>query len=161
MTTQTTPEPQAMVRIDVMELATRHGCRFDEPDSPPSFQFSLSELMDFSADLAAASQGVTAAPPYLIESAPPQQPGSTLECTRSHPHENMNPMCELRTKIARLENAAAALPSPGRGMVPMTTAEIDLAVRNAQIAFALDKFKTFEEALVRKAEAHHGIKEGS
>lgn len=55
----------------------------------------------------------------------------------------------------------AALPPPGRGMVPMTTAEIDLAVRNAQIAFALDKFKTFEEALVRKAEAHHGIKEGS
>lgn len=55
---------------------------------------------------------------------------------------------------------SAALP-PGRGMVPMTTAEIDLAVRNAQIAFALDKFKTFEEALVRKAEAHHGIKEGS
>jgi len=53
------------------------------------------------------------------------------------------------------------LSPPGRGMVPMTTAEIDLAVRNAQIAFAIDKFKTFEEALVRKAEAHHGIKEGS
>jgi hypothetical protein len=26
------------------------------------------------------------------------------ECTRSHPHENMDEMCELRTEIARLTN---------------------------------------------------------
>jgi hypothetical protein len=26
------------------------------------------------------------------------------ECTRSHPHENMDAMCELRTEIARLRN---------------------------------------------------------
>jgi hypothetical protein len=26
------------------------------------------------------------------------------ECTRSHPHENMDSMCELRTEIARLRN---------------------------------------------------------
>lgn len=29
------------------------------------------------------------------------------ECTRSHPHEEMTPMCELRTEIARLTNALA------------------------------------------------------
>lgn len=28
-------------------------------------------------------------------------------CTRSHPHENMSPMCELRTEIARLNNQLA------------------------------------------------------
>lgn len=29
------------------------------------------------------------------------------ECTRSHPHENMNQMCELRTVIARMTHEAA------------------------------------------------------
>lgn len=28
-------------------------------------------------------------------------------CSRSHPHEEMTPMCELRTEIARLTNALA------------------------------------------------------
>jgi hypothetical protein len=31
------------------------------------------------------------------------------ECTRSHPHENMDAMCELRTEIARLTNENARL----------------------------------------------------
>jgi hypothetical protein len=35
------------------------------------------------------------------------QPAS--ECTRSHPHENMDAMCELRTEIARLTNENARL----------------------------------------------------
>ena len=35
------------------------------------------------------------------------QPASTLECTRSHPHENMDELCKLRTIIARLENEKA------------------------------------------------------
>ena len=30
-------------------------------------------------------------------------------CTRSHPHENMDAMCELRTEIARLTNENARL----------------------------------------------------
>ena len=30
-------------------------------------------------------------------------------CTRSHPHENMDAMCELRTEIARLTNKNARL----------------------------------------------------
>lgn len=33
------------------------------------------------------------------------QPATTEhDCSRSHPHENMSPMCELRTEIARLRN---------------------------------------------------------
>lgn len=32
-------------------------------------------------------------------------------CTRSHPHENMDVMCELRTEIARLTNENARLKS--------------------------------------------------
>ena len=31
------------------------------------------------------------------------------KCSRSHPHENMNAMCELRTEIARLTNENARL----------------------------------------------------
>ena len=40
-----------------------------------------------------------------------------LECTRSHPHENMDAMCQLRTEIARLTNENARLkaqPAPVR-----------------------------------------------
>lgn len=36
-----------------------------------------------------------------------EQPADTLECTRSHPHENMDALCDLRTIIARLENEKA------------------------------------------------------
>lgn len=76
-------------------------------------------------------------------------------------HDDPEEPGRMEWHCAQLTKAMEKLSPPGRGMVPMTTAEIDLAVRNAQIAFAIDKFKTFEEALVRKAEAHHGIKEGS
>jgi hypothetical protein len=31
------------------------------------------------------------------------------ECSRSHPHENMDALCELRTEIARLTNENARL----------------------------------------------------
>lgn len=37
----------------------------------------------------------------------PSAPVQAQGCTRSHPHENMTPMCELRTEIARLNHAAA------------------------------------------------------
>lgn len=36
-----------------------------------------------------------------------QQIAEPQECCRSHPHEKMTPMCELRTEIARLTNALA------------------------------------------------------
>ena len=42
----------------------------------------------------------------LYTSPPAQRPH---ECSRSHPHENMDAMCELRTEIARLTNENARL----------------------------------------------------
>ena len=38
-----------------------------------------------------------------------QQPARQHQCSRSHPHENMDAMCELRTEIARLTNENARL----------------------------------------------------
>ena len=38
-----------------------------------------------------------------------EQPAEQHQCSRSHPHENMDAMCELRTKIARLTNENARL----------------------------------------------------
>ena len=52
---------------------------------------------------------------------PPAQPAP--ECTRSHPHENMDAMCELRTEIARLTNENARLkaqPAPASWMETVT-----------------------------------------
>jgi hypothetical protein len=36
------------------------------------------------------------------------------QCTRSHPHENMDEMCELRTEIARLTNELAQVKQDNR-----------------------------------------------
>lgn len=36
-------------------------------------------------------------------------PYSKRECTRSHPHEEMDAICELRTKVARLTSRLAYL----------------------------------------------------
>jgi len=38
----------------------------------------------------------------------------THQCTRSHPHENMDEMCELRTEIARLTNELAQIKQDNR-----------------------------------------------
>ena len=46
--------------------------------------------------------------------------------------------------------------APVRGL-PLTTAQISGLARDAQIAYCLDKFSTFDEALTRSVEAHHGI----
>jgi hypothetical protein len=51
--------------------------------------------------------------------------------------------------------AASPQPAP---VWPMTGTEFREACRAAQIAFCMDRFSTFEEALVRAVEAHHGIK---
>lgn len=32
-----------------------------------------------------------------------------IECSRSHPHENMGPVCELKTQMAKVVNEAAHL----------------------------------------------------
>ena len=47
------------------------------------------------------------------------------ECSRSHPHENMDAMCELRTEIARLTNENARLKAqPEHGWTPKRIAGI-------------------------------------
>lgn len=45
--------------------------------------------------------------------------------------------------------------------LPMTIQELAQLAREAQIAFCLNKYASFEEALARAVEAHHGIKEAS
>ena len=52
----------------------------------------------------------------LSEYTSPQPAQRPHECSRSHPHENMDAMCELRTEIARLtnENARLKAASPDR-----------------------------------------------
>lgn len=55
----------------------------------------------------------------------PVQPDAELECTRSHPHENMDALCKLRTVIARLENEKAAQPAP-TARVPLSDQEIKI-----------------------------------
>jgi hypothetical protein len=84
---------------------------------------------------------------------PPAQPAPA--CTRSHPHENMDAMCELRTEIARLTNENARLkaqPAP----VPLTDEQID-AIRFSILTKAVTQ-RDFE--LARAIEAAHGITKG-
>ena len=52
----------------------------------------------------------------------PAAPVQELEkgCHRSHPHENMDAMCELRTEIARLTNENARLKAAQRQWVGLT-----------------------------------------
>lgn len=53
-------------------------------------------------------------------------------CSRSHPHEEMTPMCELRTEIARLTNALAraeaAAPQVVQAAVPAVRGEVLVTV---------------------------------
>lgn len=50
------------------------------------------------------------------------------DCSRSHPHENMSPMCELRTEIARLTNelahTKAQLAAAQQGVQPVAWAAV-------------------------------------
>ena len=63
---------------------------------------------------------------------PPAQ--LTHECSRSHPHENMDAMCELRTEIARLTNENARLKAQ-RTWVGLTEEEIDQGLLRSDYAF--------------------------
>ena len=63
---------------------------------------------------------------------PPAQ--LTHECSRSHPHENMDAMCELRTEIARLTNENARLKAQ-RTWVGLTDDEIDQGLLRSDYAF--------------------------
>ena len=48
-----------------------------------------------------------------------------LDCTRSHPHEDMSPICELHTRRARAENNEAVR---GAELARMTKVAYELAV---------------------------------
>ena len=74
---------------------------------------------------------------------PPAQ--LTHECSRSHPHENMDAMCELRTEIARLTNENARLKAQ-RTWVGLTDEEVD------ECYYWKDRLWTTDE-LVRHVEA--------
>lgn len=43
--------------------------------------------------------------------------------------------------------------------VPMSRQQLSDACREAQIAYCLGKFKTYDEALAHRVEAHHNIQE--
>jgi hypothetical protein len=73
-------------------------------------------------------QGLKEAAITAIKQARSAQPAPN--CTRSHPHENMDAMCELRTEIARLTNKNARLkaqPAPVQEPVAVDQATMELA----------------------------------
>lgn len=58
-------------------------------------------------------------PAAALEAAPARA-SEPSECTRSHPHENMDGFCKLRTEIARLTNENARLKAaPARAVEPL------------------------------------------
>lgn len=61
------------------------------------------------------------------------------ECSRSHPHEEMTPMCELRTEIARLTNALAraeaAAPQAVQAAVPDGWKRVPIKVPDSAFAW--------------------------
>lgn len=68
---------------------------------------------------------------YCYSTPPSAQPAN--QCTRSHPHENMDAMCELRTEIARLTNENARLkaqPAPVQEPVAWMQDSIELYVQD-------------------------------
>ena len=71
----------------------------------------------------------------------------THECSRSHPHENMDAMCELRTEIARLTNENARLKAQ-RTWVGLTPQERDEI--NEQVYGAVPHHVAFHHAIEAK-----------
>lgn len=58
---------------------------------------------------------------YKLEKAVTSPPASKPnDCARSHPHENMDAMCELRTEIARLTNENARFKAQRKQWVGLT-----------------------------------------
>jgi hypothetical protein len=67
---------------------------------------ALDEYRDSTEDFRVANRCIS-----LIETLRARLSAPERNCTRSHPHENMDVMCELRTEIARLTNENARLKS--------------------------------------------------
>lgn len=85
-----------------------------------------------------------------------EQPAQQHECSRSHPHENMDAMCELRTEIARLTNENARLkaqPSkPWLGLSTVELDEIDAPIRERRHATIAEIYRAIEAKLREKNE---------
>lgn len=73
---------------------------------------------------------------------------SPSDCTRSHPHEQMDKLCELRTEIARLTNKLANLTATPAAHVPadeqlrktanaLANAVIGLSIAEAEVRAAI------------------------
>ena len=78
---------------------------------------------------------------------PPAQ--LTQECSRSHPHENMDAMCELRTEIARLTNENARLKAQ-RTWVGLSDAEVKKIVGSDRYTDLLLEVVNFVEAKLKE-----------
>jgi len=62
-------------------------------------------------------------------------------CTRSHPHENMDAMCELRTEIARLTNENARLkaqPAPVQSL-ECAHCHVTIDTLNDKVMYLIDE----------------------
>lgn len=83
--------------------------------------------------------------------------GEQLEhgCHRSHPHEDMDAMCELRTEIARLTNENARIKA--KQQKPLTDREIITAANT--MVFTNLNARIHYLAFARAIEAAHGIGE--
>ncbi len=75
------------------------------------------------------------------------------DCTRSHPHEEMDGYCLLRTEIARLTNENARLKASQPAREPLTVQEVEQIL--AQWSYELHGDRA--RYLVRMTEAAHGI----
>ncbi len=100
---QMTNKPAAWVYPEFFEGITKAGC-----------------WTAYAGDGSAAADGVKRIP--LYRGAQPSQ--LHTGCHRSHPHENMDSMCELRTEIARLANENARLKAQQQEPVGRTDQEI-------------------------------------
>ena len=74
-------------------------------------------------------------PTAYYTSPPAQRPH---ECSRSHPHENMDAMCELRTEIARLTNENARLKAQPAQRKPLPEGLLDCMTEAAAILSEID-----------------------
>ena len=71
------------------------------------------------------------------------------ECTRSHPHENMDAMCELRTEIARLTHKNATLEAC---LVQMQNAALDMSIKPENIDTKTEHVDGVNIDLLRQSE---------
>lgn len=91
----------AVPDIEVAVLMNRSACR----KYPDDINMRLAHNAGWRAACDALASG--AAQAVAAPSAADVDTSQRQGCTRSHPHENMSPMCVLRTEIARLNHAEA------------------------------------------------------